>query len=191
MTLKVGQKDWKYEGDLKFEEKDELRNDLLYVENNDWQGTGFVPFKGHGKKDVLLVWLMNGSEDSLIESYNSVEYRVEPLKVRIKKNDKGCEILSKTTSIPTRALGGIVVEPVCEEFGKIEFALLGVVNLGVFEEMESYDEEDEEDEERAPFVISLLSSYIGETTENTDSGGLKASVVSGESEKNSSSSRKQ
>lgn len=183
MTLKVGQKEWKNEGELKFEEKDELRNNLLYVENNDWQGDGFVPSTGHGKKDVLLVWLMQGPEDSLVAGYNSVEYRVEPLKVRVKKNNKGCELLSKNICVPTGALGGIVIEPICEQVGEIELALLGVVNLGVFEEMDGYDDDDDDDDERSPFIISLLPSNISDESNNADAGTLKATDESAQGKK--------
>lgn len=176
-TMKVGQKEWKTEGAL-FQPKMEkdLSNDLLYVKDTIWNG-GFTRATGYGKKDVYVVWLM--AEGGCLNPTKPLEYYFETTKIETEEAQNSVEVSVPYNPRVKKYVGGIVVEPVCREVGKIELALVGVINL---------DNKQPEDGKEAPekwnYRISLLDADMGQSDNTLTPSSSGSLTPSGRKKKN-------
>lgn len=121
--LKVSQNNWK---ELEFPflptEEGELANGLKYVKDEESVSNGFHRFSGYGKKEAWIVWLLL-SEKSSTETH--CEFVTRPIELTLEKGKKLYEMEAPESKL--QLLGGIVVEPVFNGVGRVDFALIGVI----------------------------------------------------------------
>lgn len=122
--LKVSQNEWK-ELEIPFEptEKGELANGLKFVKDEKAISNGFHRFSGYGKKEAWIVWLLLEENESSKEI--QCEFVTKPVELNLEKGKKLYKMAAPESK--QRLLGGIVVEPVFNGVGRIDFALVGVI----------------------------------------------------------------
>lgn len=125
-TLKVGQKEWKTENKV-FQPKAEsdLGNGLQLVKDAEWTGGGFAHATGYGKKEVLVVWLV---ADGNLADAKSVRLSIDRMELNIAKGLNSLDVEVPANPNIKNAVGGIVLEPLYKGIGRIELALVGVIN---------------------------------------------------------------
>ena len=122
--LRVSQGNWK-ELEIPFGpvEKAELANGLKYVRDEKMTSNGFYRFSGYGKKEVWIVWLLISDDNAT--SGTHCEFVTKKTEMVLEKGSKLYKMEAPESKLKT--LGGIVVEPVFNGVGRIDFALVGVI----------------------------------------------------------------
>lgn len=122
--LKVSQSNWK-ELEIPFwpTEEGELANGLKYVKDEESISNGFHRFSGFGKKEVWIVWLLLSEDKSSTEIH--CEFVTKQIELNLEKGKKLYKM--ETPESKLNLLGGIVVEPIFNGVGRVDFALVGVI----------------------------------------------------------------
>ena len=122
--LKVSQNNWK-ELEIPFwpTEEGELANGLKYVKDEAVVSNGFHRFSGYGKKEAWVVWLFLAENKASTETH--CEFVTKPIELTLEKGKKLYKMEAPESKLPL--LGGIVVEPVFNGVGRVDFALIGVI----------------------------------------------------------------
>lgn len=122
--LKVAQNSWKaLEVPFWPNEVGELANGLKYAKDTVTSSNGFHRFSGFGQKEVWIVWLLFSEDESSTEAH--CEYVTEQMELTLEKGKKNYKMEAPDSQLTV--LGGVVVEPVINGIGRIDFTLVGVV----------------------------------------------------------------
>ena len=173
LTLKLGQKGWKTEGNVfRPKEEGELNNGLKFVKDDDWKGDGFRRASGFGKKDVYIVWLLD-----TVRSDNSrtIAFRTERVEINLEQGNNHCEVTVPEKPFHVHALCGVVVEPVFEGIGRLELALVGVID-NEFDGIDPFN--------GWPVRISILGQNMGEAIDPSSDKSLTPTEGSNSEDKN-------
>lgn len=122
--LTVTQSNWK-KTDIPFWpiEKGKLANGLKYTMDEEFASNGFLRFSGYGKKTVWTLWLLLSEGSSSSEA--KCEYMSSQMELNLEESKTLYEMEAPKTKL--KVLGGIVVEPIYNGIGHIDFVLVGVI----------------------------------------------------------------
>ena len=182
LTMKLGQKGWKTEGKVfRPKEEDNLYNGLKYVKDDGWEGDGFLRTTGYGKKDVYVVWLIYDREQ---QDNQPISFRIERMELEIEQGKYGFRAFVPEKPYHKNVEGGIVLEPVTNGMGRIDLALVGVID--------NYnDEQPDDDLKRWYFNISLLGQNMSESVDSNNDNSLTPTEGANSGDNNNKESSKQ